>query len=80
MIRIVCVHVSLPQTACQIKPIKRKRFGVSPPIPFRTLLSGIRSNPAEQVSWDDVQAFVRRLNQREGHSRRRLPAFILFAY
>jgi formylglycine-generating enzyme required for sulfatase activity len=32
-----------------------------------------RSNPVEMVSWDDVQIFIRRLNQQEGHKRYRLP-------
>lgn len=32
-----------------------------------------RSHPVEQVSWDDAQAFVQRLNQKEGHDRYRLP-------
>jgi formylglycine-generating enzyme required for sulfatase activity len=30
-------------------------------------------NPVEIVSWDDTQAFVARLNKKEGHSRYRLP-------
>jgi formylglycine-generating enzyme required for sulfatase activity len=32
-----------------------------------------RSNPVEQVSWDDVQMFIQRLNRQEGHNRYRLP-------
>lgn len=31
------------------------------------------SNPVEQVSWDDIQLFIQRLNQKEGHQRYRLP-------
>ena len=32
-----------------------------------------RHNPVEMVSWDDVQAFIKALNTKEGHSRYRLP-------
>jgi formylglycine-generating enzyme required for sulfatase activity len=30
-------------------------------------------NPVEMVSWEEVQAFITRLNQKEGHSLYRLP-------
>ncbi|MDL2271678.1 formylglycine-generating enzyme family protein [Desulfovibrio sp. OttesenSCG-928-I05] len=32
-----------------------------------------RNNPVEQVSWNDVQAFIHKLNQKEGMNRYRLP-------
>lgn len=32
-----------------------------------------RSNPVEQVSWDNVQAFIRKLNAKEGKAVYRLP-------
>ena len=31
------------------------------------------NNPVEHVFWDDVRAFIRKLNQKEGHNRYRLP-------
>jgi formylglycine-generating enzyme required for sulfatase activity len=30
-------------------------------------------NPVERVTWEEAQAFITRLNQKEGHSRYRLP-------
>ena len=32
-----------------------------------------KDNPVEKVSWDDIQEFIKLLNQKEGHSRYRLP-------
>ncbi|GHT84971.1 hypothetical protein AGMMS49960_02070 [Betaproteobacteria bacterium] len=32
-----------------------------------------RSNPVEQVSWNDVQTFIQRLNTKEGTNKYRLP-------
>jgi formylglycine-generating enzyme required for sulfatase activity len=31
------------------------------------------SNPVEMVSWNKTQKFIKRLNQKEGHDRYRLP-------
>ncbi len=33
----------------------------------------VNSHPVEQVSWDDVQVFIQRLNEREGGNSYRLP-------
>jgi formylglycine-generating enzyme required for sulfatase activity len=35
--------------------------------------TGDPNRPVERVSWEDVQAFISRLNAREGHTRYRLP-------
>jgi len=32
-----------------------------------------RTNPVEQVSWDDAQVFIKKLNQKEGGNKYRLP-------
>ena len=31
------------------------------------------NHPVEQVAWDEVQEFIKRLNEKEGHQRYRLP-------
>jgi len=38
-----------------------------------SMFTGDPNRPVEQVSWDDVQAFIRRLNSREGAATYRLP-------
>ena len=35
--------------------------------------TGDPNRPVDQVSWEDVQAFISRLNAHEGHTRYRLP-------
>ena len=32
-----------------------------------------RDNPVDSVSWDDAQVFIKKLNEKEGHTRYRLP-------
>jgi len=32
-----------------------------------------RHNPMERISWNDIQNFIRTLNEKEGHNRYRLP-------
>jgi formylglycine-generating enzyme required for sulfatase activity len=32
-----------------------------------------RDNPVENVSWNDIQGFIMKLDQKEGHNRYRLP-------
>jgi formylglycine-generating enzyme required for sulfatase activity len=39
-----------------------------------------RTNPVENVSWDDAQEFIKRLNAREGHNRYRLPTEMEWEY
>ena len=41
---------------------------------------GQRNLPVEQVSWEDVQEFLRRLNAAEGGTRYRLPTEAEWAY
>jgi formylglycine-generating enzyme required for sulfatase activity len=38
------------------------------------------NQPVEQVSWDDVQEFIRKLNEREGGSKYRLPTAAEWEY
>ena len=41
---------------------------------------GSSNLPVEQVSWNDVQEFIKRLNAKEGHNRYRLPTEMEWEY
>jgi formylglycine-generating enzyme required for sulfatase activity len=45
---------------------------VAGPGPAPSCFKG-RTNPVNNVSWDDVQEFIKRLNAKEGHNKYRLP-------
>ena len=38
------------------------------------------NRPVERVSWDDVQTFIQRLNQREGGDSRRLAGRVMVVW
>ncbi len=46
----------------------QKVMGANP-----SLFQGDPNRPVEQIWWTDVQAFIRKLNAKEGHSKYRLP-------